>query len=95
MDLTSQALNPHVFKLHIPAKPVISFLEFIERLGFKAPVKAEQIRRLNEDKSFSHADASEAFGYNSIDLREGISKEVHAFRSFCGSNRLTDSKLSF
>ena len=84
VDLTSQALNRHVIKLHIPAKPVISFLEFIERLGFKAPVKAEQIRRLNEDKSFSHADAAETFGYNPIDFREGISREVHAFWAFSG-----------
>jgi nucleoside-diphosphate-sugar epimerase len=79
--VTAQALGRRIRRLHIPAHPVVILLDFMERLGITLPIKAEQIRRLNEDKAFSPAEAREAFGYAPIAFGEGIRKEVALFRA--------------
>jgi nucleoside-diphosphate-sugar epimerase len=79
--VTAQALGRSIRRLHIPAQLVVSLLDFTERLGITLPIKAEQIRRLNEDKAFSHTEAHEAFGYAPIAFEEGIRKEVALFRA--------------
>ena len=79
--VTAKALGRGIRRLHIPAQPVLMFLDFTERLGVTLPIKAEQIRRLNEDKAFSHSEAQEAFGYAPIPFQDGIREEVALFRS--------------
>ena len=79
--VTAQALGRRIRLLHIQAEPVVSLLDFGERLGITLPIKAEQIRRLNEDKSFSYAEAQETFGYAPIAFEEGIRKEIASFRA--------------
>ena len=79
--VTAKALSQRIRRLHIPAQPVVSLLNFTEGLGITLPVKAEQILRLNEDKAFSHAEAREAFGYDPIAFEEGIRKEADLFRA--------------
>ena len=79
--VTVQALGRRIQRLHIPAQSVVSLLDLTERLGITLPIKAEQIRRLNENKAFSHAQAQEVFGYTPIAFEEGIRKEVALFRS--------------
>ena len=83
MQVTSQALNRRIKRLHIPAQPVVKLLGLTEHLGISLPIKAEQIRRLNEDKAFSHTKAQEAFGYTPISFQEGIRQEIHLFQSYC------------
>ena len=84
IDLTSKALNRKVLRLHIPAWPVLFVLDVMEQLGSIMPIKAEQIRRLNEDKVFSHAEAHEVFGYRPISFQEGIFQEVRIFQERTG-----------
>ena len=79
--LTAQALGRSSRRLHIPAQVMVDLLDFTESLGITLPIKAEQIRRLNEDKAFSHAEAREAFGYVPTAFEEGIRDEVAMFRS--------------
>ena len=79
--VTSQALGRRSRRLHIPAQLIVGLLIVMERLGIALPIKAEQIRRLNEDKAFSHAEARETFGYVPIAFEEGIRKEVTLFRA--------------
>ena len=81
--LTAQALDRRIRRLHIPAQPVLSLLDFTQRLGVTLPIKAEQIRRLNEDKAFSHAEAQAIFGYAPLAFEKGIRKEVALFRAGC------------
>jgi nucleoside-diphosphate-sugar epimerase len=76
----AQSLGRHIQCVHLPAQPVLNLLDVTERLGIPLPIKAEQIRRLNEDKAFSHAEAHESFGYVPIAFEEGIRKEVALFR---------------
>jgi uncharacterized protein YbjT (DUF2867 family) len=76
IDTICQELGRKVIKIHLPARPVITLLRWVERFSRRLPVKAEQIERLNEDKSFSHADASRDFGYAPRAFREGIRLEL-------------------
>ena len=76
-----QALGRRSLRLYIPAQLMVGLLDVTERLGVNLPIKAEQIRRLNEDKAFSHAEAREAFGYVPIAFEEGIRNEVALFRA--------------
>jgi nucleoside-diphosphate-sugar epimerase len=79
--LTAQALGRRVQRFHIPAQPMVAALQASERLGITLPIKAEQVLRLNENKAFSHAEASEAFGYAPLAFEQGILQEVALFRS--------------
>ena len=79
--LTAQALGRRVRRVHIPARPVVTALQVLERLGTTLPIKAEQVLRLNEDKAFSHAEAADAFGYAPMAFEQGIRQEVALFRS--------------
>jgi nucleoside-diphosphate-sugar epimerase len=81
--ITSQALGRRSRRLHISAQITVGLLDLMERLGIILPIKSEQIRRLNEDKAFSHAEAQETFGYAPINFKEGIRNEVVLFRSGC------------
>ena len=81
VHLTAQALDRRVQRFHIPASPMVGFLQFLEHLGIILPIKAEQVLRLNEDKAFSHEDAAEVFGYTPMAFEQGIREEVALFRS--------------
>lgn len=79
--LTAQALDRRVQRFHIPVQPIVAALQALELLGIILPIKAEQVLRLNEDKSFSHAEAAEVFGYAPMTFEQGIRLEVALFRS--------------
>ena len=79
--VTAQALGRRTLRLHIPAQLTVGLLDVMERLGITLPIKAEQIRRLNEDKAFSHSEAKEVFSYSPITFKEGICQEVALFRA--------------
>ena len=81
LRLTAQSLGRSVLRLHIPAQPMVTALQAIERFGITLPIKAEQVMRLNEDKAFSYAEATEAFGYTPMTFEHGICQEVSLFRS--------------
>lgn len=76
IDTIGELLKRQVFKLHLPAQPVIDGLETLNRLCVRLPIKAEQIQRLNEDKAFDYWEASQDFGYRPRSFREGITLEL-------------------
>ncbi len=78
--MTAQALGRRVHLVHLPAQPIVALLQFTELVGIKLPIKAEQILRLNEDKSFSHLDAKRIFDYCPKSFEEGIREEVSLLR---------------
>jgi nucleoside-diphosphate-sugar epimerase len=80
IDTLFTALNRKIYKIHIPASPIVSVLEYAERLGLHFPIKAEQVLRLNEDKRFDYTDAKNDFGYNPICFSEGVRKEIMEMR---------------
>jgi nucleoside-diphosphate-sugar epimerase len=76
IDTIAALLRIRVWKLHLPAAPFTALLGAFERAGLRLPVKKEQIERLNEDKSFDHADAARAFGYAPLSFEEGMRREL-------------------
>jgi nucleoside-diphosphate-sugar epimerase len=76
IDMVASALGRHVWKIHVPYKPIVRLLQFTERARFHLPIKAEQVLRLNEDKVFSYEEAKRDFGFSPRGFEEGIRIEV-------------------
>jgi uncharacterized protein YbjT (DUF2867 family) len=76
IDIVCSLLGRNVRKIHLPARPVVSGLAFLEGLRIRLPVKAEQIQRLNEHKAFDHQAAARDFGYRPSSLINGLRLEL-------------------
>lgn len=76
IDTIAGLMNKHIWKIHIPSAPVVGLLKFFERLHIPFPIKAEQVLRLNEDKSFSYEEAEKDFGFKAMSFEEGIELEL-------------------
>ena len=76
IDTIAKQMNKHVWKIHVPSKPVVSLLRFLERTRIPFPIKAEQVLRLNENKDFSYAEAQRDFGFSPLSFEEGIGLEL-------------------
>lgn len=76
INTVALALGKRIWKLHIPHMPVVRVLQFTEQMNIRLPIKAEQVLRLNEDKSFSYADAQRDFGFSPRSFEEGIGIEI-------------------
>jgi len=78
IDTVAGQLGRRVRKLHLPVTPVAAGLALAERVGIRLPVKAEQIRRLNEDKAFDYSAAARDLGFSPMAFEEGIARELEA-----------------
>ncbi len=76
IDTVAFALGKRVWKLHLPYLPIVRTLQFTERMKIRLPIKAEQVLRLNENKSFSYEEAQRDFGFNPRSFDDGIGVEV-------------------
>jgi len=76
IDTIARRLNRRMWKLHLPAGPIVAFMRSIEQAHIPFPIKSEQVLRLNENKSFSYEDAQADFGYGPLSFEEGISLEL-------------------
>lgn len=77
IDSIARLLHKRVWKFHIPSKPVVSLLSFLERMKIPFPVKGEQVLRLNEDKAFSYEEAQTDFGFRPMSFEEGLVRELN------------------
>jgi nucleoside-diphosphate-sugar epimerase len=78
VDTIARQLRKRVWKMHIPAKPVVSLLRLFERLRIPFPIKSEQVLRLNENKDFSYAEVQRDIGFSPLSFEEGIRLESKA-----------------
>jgi nucleoside-diphosphate-sugar epimerase len=76
IDIIARTMNKRIWKLHLPSRPIVSLLRLLERLHIHSPIKAEQILRLKEDKSFDYEEAQIDFGFRSLSFEEGIYLEL-------------------
>jgi nucleoside-diphosphate-sugar epimerase len=76
VEQASQALGVKRLKIHLPLGPVFWVARLLQRLPGKRLVTEEQVRRLNEDKSFDHNEARRDFGFSPRPFAEGIRQEV-------------------
>lgn len=80
LGIIAKKVNPSIRFIYIPYWFSI-FLGFMYNLamriiGRKAQLSVEQIRRLKEDKFYSHEDAKIDFGYAPITFETGIEEEI-------------------
>ncbi|HEX7153275.1 MAG TPA: NAD-dependent epimerase/dehydratase family protein [Thermoanaerobaculia bacterium] len=80
LETVARLLGRRVRKVHVPAKPVVKSLQWVERRGLRFPVKAEQILRLNENKAFDWAEAARDFGYAPLPFEEGMRREIESLK---------------
>lgn len=76
IDTIAKQINKRVWRIHVPSSPVVSLLKLFERLHIPIPIKAEQVLRLNENKSFSYEEAEKEFRFTSWSFDEGIKLEL-------------------
>jgi len=76
VDVTGKALGKKVFKIHVPMNLSYSLLKIYEKISSKPKLKAEQVLRLNENKDFSHDEATKDFGYKPMSFEKGITLEI-------------------
>jgi nucleoside-diphosphate-sugar epimerase len=82
VTLISSLLNRRPFLLPIPLPVALALAGLGERLRpGGVGVSREQIRRLQEDKAFSHADATQDFGFRPRRLSEGLAEEIALMRA--------------
>jgi nucleoside-diphosphate-sugar epimerase len=78
IDAIAHQMKKRSWKLHIPFAPIVTVLKFFERSRLPFPIKAEQVLRLNENKSFSYEEAARDFGFSPLSFEEGIKLELEA-----------------
>ncbi len=76
IDTVAGQMHKRIWKLHVPSKPVVSMLTLFERIRISFPIKAEQVLRLNENKSFSYEEAQRDFGFSPLSFEDGIQLEL-------------------
>tara|TARA_B100001989_G_C24537681_1_gene465465 strand:- start:188 stop:1099 length:912 start_codon:yes stop_codon:yes gene_type:complete len=81
IKIISKVLKRKPLKIYLPSSITSQILFFLELLNIKLPIKSEQIKRLNEDKSFSHKKAKTLIGYDPINFHEGIKREIFMYKN--------------
>jgi len=81
IDQICDALGVKRMKISVPLQPALWLARISHHLPGKPLIKEEQIRRLNEDKSFDHSEARRDFGFNPRTFEEGIRQEVSLLRN--------------
>ena len=81
IDTIATIMNRKNYKLYLPDKIVVKFLRLLEKMKIPFPIKAEQVKRLNENKDFSYEEASIDFHYQPRSFDEGIRLEIQSFLS--------------
>lgn len=62
----------------LPLAPAAAVAGAAERLGIPLRLRAEQLRRLAEDKAFPHHEAARDFGFSPRSFAEGVRQEAQA-----------------
>jgi len=78
VDEIANLLKKSVHKVHLPAKPFITFLKGLEIFSLPLPITSEQIQRFNEDKVFDHGRAKSDFDFSPRAFRVGLKDEIRS-----------------
>lgn len=82
ITLVGKLLGKPVRQISLPLNAGVWSAKILENiLREKSPVRAEQILRLQEDKSFSHLAAQKDLDFQPRSLEEGLKEEIELLRS--------------
>lgn len=81
LSLISKLTGKTIYQPSFSLRLGIILASLSERLlGNHSPVRKEQILRLQEDKSYSHADATQTFGFIPRSLEDGLRDEINLMK---------------
>ena len=72
----ARLLEKRIWMVSLPPRVAILAAEISRRIPGLPKISGEQVERLNEDKAFSHEEASEAWGFDPMDFSTGIRMEL-------------------
>jgi len=81
VELVAGLLERRVKLIHLPVKLSIAAVGLTRWLPRSFRISREQVLRLNEDKAFSHEEATRDFSYTPMSLGDGLAKEVSMYRA--------------
>jgi nucleoside-diphosphate-sugar epimerase len=74
----ARAIGVRPLLLPIPVTPLATIVGLVERIGLPTRIRAEQLRRIVEDKAFSHDAASRGFGFSPRSFAVGVLQQAQA-----------------
>lgn len=80
IEIVGSLLQRKIYRIHLPASPIVQGFNLLEKFRIPFPIKAEQVMRLNENKNFEYSKASQDFGYRPLSFSEGVHKEIMGMR---------------
>lgn len=81
IEIIARNLGRKVTFIYIPVSVGLFFVSLFNFLGIKFPLKDEQIKRMDEDRTFEYKEAENNFGFSPITFEEGIRFEIAELRS--------------
>lgn len=79
LNLITKKLNKKVKYIKIPINLSYKIANFGQKYIPKFPIKGEQVLRMQEDKVYSHDNATSDFAYSPLSFKEGINLEVEEY----------------
>ena len=73
---TIEATGRRTSIVRLPLTPVIRMVRAYNAIASKPRITVEQVLRLQEDKSFDHSEARDAFGFSPRSFADGVREEV-------------------
>ena len=82
----ASAVGVRALLLPVPVAPMAAVVGFAERIRLPMHLRAEQLRRIAEDKAFPHDEAARDFGFSPRSFATGVREEAHVL-GLCGEPR--------
>lgn len=73
-------LAKKIWFVHIPIQLAIGLATLYEKISRKPAISVEQVKRMQEDKAYSHENAVIDLNFNPRTFHEGISREINELR---------------
>ncbi|OBZ11231.1 SDR family oxidoreductase [Bacillus sp. FJAT-26390] len=81
LKCVSSKLNKKTIFINIPISVSITAAKILNKIKKNAIISVEQVLRMQEDKTFSYAEANRDFNYSPMSFSEGIDGEVKEYIS--------------
>jgi nucleoside-diphosphate-sugar epimerase len=81
IDTVAAGIDRKILRIYLPDNLVVKFLRLLEKMKLPFPIKAEQVKRLNENKDFAYEEASLDFGYQPRSFEDGIRCEIEQIQA--------------
>ena len=84
IDTVAELLGRRVRRVHLPVRASLALVNLARVLPGLPNFSAEQVLRLNEDKAFTHQEATDDFAYAPVSFREAVAAEIKEYRTLNG-----------